>query len=115
MAHKSPSSVTAYWEAPSVEDQNGIITEYHLFLSDEETGNSNWTLRTTATQYDIDFLEEYYQYSFTVAAETVLLGPQSSPLLFTTLPDSKLTKYSRNFEPFEWENYSQTFTKIISN
>ncbi len=62
---------------------------YHLFLLEEEAGMRNWTLKTTAMQYTLNFLEEYYQYSITIAAETVSVGPYSVPLQFTTLPDRK--------------------------
>ena len=84
----SPTSVTARWDPPNLEDQNGQINTYHLFLADEKEGNRNWTLSTTDVMFRIDFLQEYYRYSLRVAAETVALGPQSSPLNFITLQDS---------------------------
>ena len=89
MSHKSPTSVTATWDDPIPGDHNGLIVSYQLILS-EETGMRNWTLRSTAMKYDFEFLQEYYRYSLTVAAETVSLGPQSRSLIFTTLSDSKL-------------------------
>ena len=84
----SPTSVTAQWNPPHLEDQNGLIRMYQLFLADKNAGNMNWELSTTNVSIRIDFLQEYNRYSLSVAAETVALGPQSTSLIFITLEDS---------------------------
>jgi len=86
---RSPNSVVIDWDAPRSKDHNGLIMFYKLFLQ-EQHGGRNRTVRTTAMQYEFNFLEEYYEYAVTVAAETVALGPPSHPLHFTTLPDSEM-------------------------
>ncbi len=88
--HTSPSSVAVYWDAPLPEYHNGIINSYQLILVEEYSGRS-WTLTSTARSYQLNYLQEYHQYTLTVAAETVSLGPHSPPLRFRTLPASKST------------------------
>ena len=79
------------WAYPAAEDHNGIIRRFHLVLTELQSGVV-WERDTTATTFLFDFLEEHFDYSLSVAAETVALGPLSPILNFTTSPDSESKK-----------------------
>lgn len=89
VTNNSPTSVSASWTPPPFEDRNGIIRRYRIQLVEAETG-SEWTRNATATQFLFDFLQESFQYTLRIAADTVAVGPYSGPVQFSTLPDSKL-------------------------
>ena len=89
-AHVTRSSstyVTVTWDPPSLDSQNGLIRAYHLILTDEKSKDRNWTASTMVLSYTFNELEEYHPYILRVSAETISLGPQSLPLMFTTLED----------------------------
>ena len=81
---------TISWLPPPVEDQNGPISHYNLFVYDLNFGY-DVSGNTTGTSYTLTYLEEYSDYTVTIAAATqVGLGPYSSPVQFTTAEDSEL-------------------------
>lgn len=92
ITNSSPTSVSVSWTPPLFEDRNGIIRRYRLQLLEAETG-SQWTRNTTATHFLFDFLQESFQYTLRIAADTVAVGPYSDPLHFNTLPDSKYNSF----------------------
>ena len=87
-SNQSPTSVAVTWAPPTSGDRNGIVRRYWLVLQETETGN-DWTRSTTTTHYLFDFLQEDFDYSLRLAADTVEIGPFSEELIFTTLPDGK--------------------------
>ena len=81
------------WVAPSADQQNGIIRQYHINLTESETGVITYytvqnTLQTTLTD-----LHPYYNYQVTVAAITIGLGPYSTEAT-VQLPEAGLIRVS---------------------
>ena len=76
------------WQPPPAEERNGIIRNYVVNLTELETG--------TVEQYfasdlniTITFRHPFYRYRYTVAAETISLGPYSDPRVIH-LPEAGL-------------------------
>ena len=77
------------WAAPLVEDQNGIITLYYIRIFSTVTNETTLYLREAHhSQHVIESLHPYYEYAVSIAAETVDIGPFSTPQRFLTLEDS---------------------------
>ncbi len=86
---RSPTSVLVTWEAPPIEDRNGMIDEYSVELEEVATGRQ-WTRTAIGmTRFLFDFLEESYDYRVRVAAVTTSMGPFSAFRPFTTQADGK--------------------------
>lgn len=88
----SPTSVSVSWAPPPTEDHNGIIRRFRLQLFEAQRERLQ-TRSTLATNFLFDSLEENYDYSLTVAADTVDVGPYSEATNFTTPSDSKDIDY----------------------
>ena len=73
------------WEPPNNRSRNGIIQLYHINVTELYT-DFTFLVETTAQSVLVDDLHPYYRYSCIVAAETVDLGPFSSPV-FIQLPE----------------------------
>ena len=67
------------WQPPSSQYQNGLIREYRINITENETGR-NFQLTSTHTFIIIPHLHPYYQYNCSVAAYTISLGPFSSAI-----------------------------------
>ena len=89
VTHSSPTSVLVTWEAPSIEDRNGIIDEYRIELVEVETGRMWSQTAIGVTHFLLDFLEESYDYRVRVAAMTTSIGPYSEFKSFTTQDDGQ--------------------------
>ena len=79
------SHVLLRWFPPPQEDHNGVIKHYEINLqakSHQGTG-LNSILSTMASVY-IDNLQSNTEYSCSVAAVTVAIGPASKTVNFTT-------------------------------
>ena len=74
------------WDPPQRETVNGIIQQYIVSISEHETA-SNTTTVTNNTSLNLSSLHPYYVYSVIVAAETVAIGPFSSPVVIQ-MPES---------------------------
>lgn len=96
MTNNLPTSVSISWALPPLEQRNGVIRTYRIQLVEAETGR-DWAMVTTATHFLLDFLQENYLYTLRIAAETVMVGPYSEAMNFTTLPDSKLVPKNVGF------------------
>ena len=92
MAEKSSSTLTLSWEPPSIESQNGIIRQYVVYITENETDTTTHHYSNT-TQLIISGLHPFYTYKCTVAAETIGVGPFSAILVIQLDEDSEL-KYS---------------------
>ena len=86
----SPTSAFLSWVPPSYEDQNGVIIQYAINVTVQETGEElQWT--STTNFLEVIDLEPYSTYVCIFAALTsVGQGPFSTvPLTFATLQDSE--------------------------
>jgi len=73
------------WQPPAEEDRNGIIRRYVTNVTELDTG-TNFEMESTNTEITLQNLHPFYQYSCSVAAETVALGP-STPVLTIEMPE----------------------------
>ena len=67
------------WEPPPPEHQNGVIEQYHITIKVNETGEVLQHFSTYTTTI-ISQLHPFYTYMFSVAAQTVAVGPYSSDI-----------------------------------
>lgn len=67
------------WREPRSDDQNGLIRLYWINVTEIETG-INWQLMSDNRNVTVQSLHPFYSYSLVVAAQTVALGPFSSPV-----------------------------------
>lgn len=84
------SAVSLSWRPPSVDSQNGIIVNYTIRLLERATENIH-IINTDGphTEIFVTSLHPHYIYEFTVAAQTVDIGPFSSASIVKTNEDSK--------------------------
>ena len=71
-----------------MEDQNGIVREYVVNITETNTGSTIQKLSTT-NSLTVENLHPYYTYSVMVAAYTIESGPYSTSFLFTTAEHGK--------------------------
>ena len=69
-------TVTLLWDPPPYEGQNGVIRQYMLTVNRSDTSFFT-VLNTTMTQLTVEHLLPFRSYIFTVAAQTIALGPFS--------------------------------------
>ncbi len=80
------------WEPPIPEDQNGIITGYHISVTALNTGVS-FSVFADATNYSLDTLSPHTTYTFSITAMTVVgAGPISHFVTATTHEDGTASK-----------------------
>ena len=80
------TAVFLQWSLPTLDQQNGVIRKYHIRQIETVTDTpTNYTRGKNYTEMLIGSLHPYYQYQFTIAAETVERGPFSNPVIVTTL------------------------------
>ena len=78
------------WGEPPSNQQNGIIGEYRVNITEVATGRVFQRVSAT-TSIEITSLHPFYVYEWTVSAFTVGEGPYSSISTITTPEDGKLT------------------------
>ena len=93
----SSTSLSVSWDPVPLIDQNGIITVYDVEYSQstflELPSPLTLSVDSTNMSATISGLEEYVEYSISVAAYTVIgEGPFSLPVQETTLQDSQFFK-----------------------
>jgi len=74
---KTSNSLTLSWEPPAVESQNGVIRQYVIRITEEET-SAVMLHYANSVQVMVEDLHPYYTYTCSVAAETVEVGPYST-------------------------------------
>lgn len=86
----SPFTADLSWSPPLDDEQNGVITNYVINITEDDTGYE-FQLRTSNTTITVGYnLRPYYSYTCVIAAETsVGLGPFSSSIDFRTHEYSK--------------------------
>ena len=82
-------TATLTWDPPPYEGQNGVIRKYVLTVNRSDTSFFA-ELTTTSTQLIVGSLFPFRTYLFTVAAETIELGPFSTEVSTVLLEDGKL-------------------------
>ena len=84
----SSSGFLLSWSAPPAVNHNGIIRNYTINITEENTGR--WIQLTSNTNSQrVESLHPHYNYTCVVSAVTVAAGPYSSPVFVTTLEDGK--------------------------
>ena len=75
-----PSTLVLSWQPPLSEERNGIVRLYIINVTELESGafEQHVSIHQTIT---ISSLHPYYIYRYSVAAQTVALGPFSEPAL----------------------------------
>ena len=82
------TSVQLSWSPPPADQQNGIVTDYYINMTEVETGVTIQLTVTGATTLLIDTLHPYYVYNFFVSAATVVgQGPYSTLFSIRTPED----------------------------
>ncbi len=76
------------WVAPPAVDQNGIIRNYSVSVTEENTGRMI-LLTSYSNSQRVDSIHPYYNYTCAVAAVTVSTGPLSAPITITTTEAGK--------------------------
>ena len=80
----SPQTIELTWIPPLEQEQNGFIEEYVINITRE--GDSLDQVVSVMTSLMISNLSPYTNYSFSVAAVTVGVGP-FSPVVTITMPE----------------------------
>ena len=82
----SSTSIVLSWSPPPTSQQNGIIREYTVNITEVETASLT-VLSSTTTSLLVPSLHPYYTYECAVSAYTVDNGPYSEVLTVTTSED----------------------------
>ena len=83
------SSISLVWEPPPFGDQNGAIIQYHIRVTELDT-QREFEFTSTSQNYTLTSLHPYYNYSISIAAETVAVGPFTLVSVQQTLESGKL-------------------------
>lgn len=75
----SATSLTLVWQPPPLESINGVIEQYVIQIDEVNTGGV-LTATSNTTNITVDNLHPFYSYNCRVAAETIQVGPYSSPI-----------------------------------
>ena len=75
-----------------------MIRRYDISIRENAT-RREWSRISVIPEYLLDFLHPYYQYTVTVAAYTIDIGPPSAPVEFITDEDSKGLLSNKNVYP----------------
>ena len=85
----NPTVANLSWDAPLEANQNGIIRQYHINVTEVDTARQ-WTLISMTNTYLLNFLRPHYTYLYSIAAVTTSTGPYTQLFNFTVPPESKL-------------------------
>ena len=89
----SSRSIFLTWNPPLATLQNGMIREYHVNITEVETGRVlNYVTRTT--DITITNLHPYYYYELSVSAYTIALGPFSEYYSIRTMEDGRRVSFN---------------------
>ena len=80
-------SIQLSWDPLPLALQNGIVRQYIVTIVDI-AGDAR-VINTTATSVNIAALNPFTMYTCTVAAETIAVGPSTSPVQIVTPQDGK--------------------------
>lgn len=90
-ASRNASSITLSWNPPPFEHQNGLIRSYAIIVTHLNSG-SQWQITTNSsiTNYTVGGLQPFMNYTFSLAAETIDLGPYSISVTIGTVEGGQL-------------------------
>ena len=88
------TSLYISWDPPSLDTQNGIITEYRINITERETGNVI-SFISFNTFISVQFLHPHYTYECVVSAVTIAEGPSSEEVVVATPEDGEELVYFR--------------------
>ena len=87
----TPRQVTLCWDPPPDDKQNGIIRQYIIVVTEVDTGvtytvtsnTSDVTFGVTSdtTEITADNLLTFHSYRFSIAADTIAIGPFTEEVL----------------------------------
>ena len=97
----SPTVANLSWDAPLQTDQNGIIRQYHINVTEVDTARQ-WTLISMTNTYLLNFLRPHHTYLYNIAAVTISSGPYTQLLNFTLTPESKCIESCMQVEKSTW-------------
>ena len=83
------TSLTLTWQPPSFESSNGVIQRYIIQIDEVDTGRM-LTATSNTTEVTIENLHPFYSYICRTAAETIAVGPYSTPITVQLNEDGKL-------------------------
>ena len=79
------------WQPPVEEERNGIIRRFIINITELNSG-TEFQLENATTEITVQNLHPFYQYSYSIAAKTVALGPFTLGSIIEMPEDGKLTK-----------------------
>ena len=79
------------WQPPAEEERNGIIRRYIINIKELNSGDE-YQLENASTEITVQDLHPFYRYSYSVAAETVALGPFTPASIIEMPEDGMLSK-----------------------
>ena len=82
------TSLTLTWQPPSFESRNGVIQQYIIQIEEVDSGRM-LTATSNTTEVSVDNLHPFYSYSCRIAAETVQVGPYTTPITIQLDEDGK--------------------------
>ena len=91
------SSLHLSWTEPLPTDQNGLIRQYSVNITELNTGNMFFYI-TVATNITVGTLHPYYNYSCSVSAVTVSAGPYSNSQIIQTEIDGKYVLHDQKLQ-----------------
>ena len=98
------TNITAFslllsWNPPPIEHHNGIIREYVVNATEENTGREFYIMtRSPAVEFQLWFLHPHYNYTLAVAAITTSVGPFSYSVEVVTSTARELLSFSYSHE-----------------
>lgn len=86
------TTLTLSWDPPHIEEQNGIIREYLINITEIETGET-FLHSTPMTCITVTELHPFYSYESIVTAVTIGPGPYSSNFTIQMPQTGRIHKY----------------------
>lgn len=86
------TTLTLVWAPPQLEHRNGVIRQYAVNITEQET-ESSFTIYTEDTSIIVADLHPFYTYWCTIAAETISFGPVS-PIVSIEMPEDGMHSLS---------------------
>lgn len=83
------------WDPPSADEQNGLITEYVLNVTEADSGEM-FQLFSPTTTFVVDILQPFTTYYFIIAASTVVGRGPFSTIVTLQMPEDGTLISTRN-------------------
>jgi len=106
------TTIMLTWSPPPAEDQNGIIRNYVINITELETGMA-FHYTSSSTSILVYSLHPFYRYVVTIAAVTVGQGPATIAFTVQTWEDGMFAKYARPLIGQGTTNFNRLFFNYI--